>query len=181
MAGGNYNPMFVSRRRSGRVRFGVNLDLVIDQVDDPIAHNSRPGVAAEFDAAIAVERGIGNLDNQSDLRRCGMSGSIVIDRPPGDQTIRFGFPIPERHWLLRTIAPAFWKHRFKGPSNAAVRIRARRILRHLADQPTFQKLYPVVGGQYPAIDHLVILINRESIDCQFTVGEPGRSGQWRTR
>ena len=82
------------RTVAGRARVGVDLDLAIDQVDDPVDRDPGGPVDLGGQRAVIRQAGVGDLDDQGDFVRPGVVILVIADRPPDDAAIGLGFAVP---------------------------------------------------------------------------------------
>src|SRR5690242_10431840 len=59
---------------------GVDLNLAVDQVDDPVHRDPAAGVGHLLLASVAVEGALRDLDEQTDVPGTGQSYEVVIER-----------------------------------------------------------------------------------------------------
>ena len=59
-------------------RVGVDLDLTIHEIDDPVVWDAAAGIGKPLFTAVATESALGNLDNERDVGRLGQPVAIVV-------------------------------------------------------------------------------------------------------
>src|SRR5579883_1495660 len=80
-------PVVGTRGVSGRTRVGVDLDLAVDQVDDPVDRDPRRPRELGAVCPIVHQAGVGDLGNHRDIARAGMVTPVIPGRPPHDAMI----------------------------------------------------------------------------------------------
>jgi hypothetical protein len=66
---------------------GVNFDLPIDQIHDPVSDDACPGITAEFDPANFFQTGIGNFDHKPHSSRGWMPRGVIVDITTRDKPV----------------------------------------------------------------------------------------------
>ena len=146
---------------------GVDLDLAMDQVDDPVDRDPGRAVDLGRHPAILRQAGVGDLDDQGDVVRTGMPVLVVADRPPHDATIGLGLAgltgEPDRlgRW---DVVPVGGDD--PGQLRAAQFIRdpVGGILGHLGHQVPVDEMEPVPLGEAARGHHGLVLLHRHPVE-----------------
>jgi hypothetical protein len=70
----------------------MKLNLAVDEIDDPIDGNPAVAVNPRHDLPVVVQAGIGDFDDERDVRRLGVAPGVVANASPGDREIGLGLP-----------------------------------------------------------------------------------------
>jgi hypothetical protein len=66
------------------VGVGVDLQLIVYEIDDPVYRNSAAGVDPLLDPAIPRERSVRDLDHECGVCRSGMVRKVVAAMPANE-------------------------------------------------------------------------------------------------
>jgi hypothetical protein len=152
---------------TGRAGIGVDLDLAVHQVDDPVERDARAAVDLR-QLAVIIQAGIGDLDDQGDIGRARVSSAVIAGAPAGDASIRFGFAIATRagdpDGLGRPDVPAARDDAAELVATQDIRRRVGGVLGHLGHQETVDQMDPLPPSDDAGIGHRLVLLERQAIE-----------------
>jgi hypothetical protein len=145
-------------------RLGINLDVSLDEIDDPVNRDLGSRVNLHLGGAVTLQGGVGNLDDESYLMGMGMAILVMPPFSPNDNHIRLWLAILGRDGFLRVYIPTIRKQPCYSLAQELGGKAMRRILGHLRDEPSFKEFYRIVVRQDTSLDNPVVLLYREPPD-----------------
>ncbi len=109
-------------------RFRVALEAAAGDIEQPIEVDARRGIDSLLQKAIAVQRGIGNFDNQANIGRRRMPLRIIAQIAAYDGEIRLRFARSQGNRLLGVHEPAAGNQPLEGLTGRAGGETVRRLL-----------------------------------------------------
>ena len=148
------------------MRFAACKQAVVLHIGNPVFWNSSLGIKLLFRAAVVLQRGVRDFNDQQNVRRCGIRRSVIIRLRPEQHDIRLRLVIlVQAHRTLhpddRQVAGDV-HHR---SSRAIHRCAVARTNRAHRENLSMNKFHAIPVRQNARLGHALILVNREQSLC----------------
>ena len=149
--------------RGARVAGGVpvHLDPTLDEVHEPVGANAGARVDARF-RPIAVDGGVGDLDEEHDVVGAGMAFEVVLPAPADDREVRLRFAVSRRDGGLNPDPESRREHRSQELCGDVDRGVVGELAGQLRNDPSFEELDPLVTVEQAEVDEPVVLGDGEA-------------------
>jgi hypothetical protein len=163
---GNKAARLIIDARSVSVRLWarVDLDLMVDQVDDPVDGYARAAVDAGH-LPVIEQAGVGKLDDHGDVGRHGLAMPVIHDRATNDGVVRFGFIAGrDSHRFTGSDMPARGHEARESVPAKYVGRDMRIALGHFGHQQPVNEMESIALGERSGFDQRLILIDRHPVE-----------------
>src|SRR5262249_34737478 len=92
--------------RSAGIR--VDLELTVEQIEQPVRNDSRPCINARLKPPIDSKRCVGGFEHERYVLWLWRAIGVIVQRFADDCHVWLRLTVEHGNWLLDTQMPAFW-------------------------------------------------------------------------